>query len=32
MVREANAFALRMESDPLLRSTIVAVAGLHRSG
>lgn len=30
MVREADAFALRMEGDPLLRSTIVAVALLDR--
>jgi len=31
VVREADAFALRMESDPLLRSTIVAVAVLDRA-
>lgn len=30
-VSEADAFALRMERDPLLRSTIVAVARLDRS-
>jgi len=31
VVREADAFALRMEGDPLLRSTIVAVAVLDRA-
>ena len=31
VLREADAFALRMEGDPLLRSTIVAVAVLDRT-